>query len=155
MEMLRTWALSVALAALAGGVVRLLAPKGAVEKSVRVVVAVFLLSAFLAPVVTRGGATLDWVFPQLQVPPANHALQHEMARQMQGAIEVELRNRMRHVLDTRGLDGQITLGTSILSDGSIDIVLARVEIPPGGNTTGLAAALRHETGFEVEIVWQS
>jgi len=155
MEVLRTWALTVALAALAGGIVRLLAPKGAVEKSVRVVVAVFLLSAFLSPIVTRGGASLDWVLPQLQAPPANHALQREMAQQMQRAIEIELRNRMRHVLDSRGLDGQIYLSTSILSDGSIDIVLARVEIPHGGNTTGLAAALRHETGFEVEIIWQS
>jgi len=152
MEVFRTWALSIALAALAGGIVRLLAPKGAVEKSVRVVVAVFLLSAFLSPIITHGGASLDWVLPQLQAPPVNHALQQEMARQLQSAIEVELRNGMRTVLDTRGLDGQIYLSTSILSDGSIDIVLARVEIPHASNTTGLAAALRHEVGFDVEIV---
>jgi len=152
METLRTWALTIALAALAGGIVRLLTPKGSVEKSVRVVVAVFLLSAFLSPMFQRNGEGLDWLFPEVPAVTQITPLQLEIARQMQSTVETELTNRMQRVLDTRGLDGQILLNTDILSDGSIEIVTARVTLAQGGGTRGLAAALAAEAGFEVEIV---
>jgi len=155
METLRTWALTVALAALAGGIVRLLAPKGSVEKSVRVVVAVFLLSAFLSPMFSRSGQGLDWVFPEVPAFTQLSALELEIVRQMQGTVETELHNRMQRVLDSRGLLGQILLRTDILSDGSIEIVTAQVILPHGSDIRGLAAALLAETELDVEITWQS
>ena len=152
MEALRTWALTVAIAALAGGIVRLLTPKGSVEKAVRCVVAVFLLSAFLSPMFSRGGVSLDWVFPELVEPPVISALELELMRQVQTAVEAELHGRMERVLVGRNLEGQILLSTDILSDGSIEIVTARLVLPPGSGTGGLVAQLKAETGMDVEIV---
>jgi len=150
-ETLRNWALTVALAALAGGIVRLLTPKGSVEKAVRTVVAVFLLCAFLSPVFNRGGASLDWILPDMAQPPTLASFDREVSRQIQGAVEAELRGRVEGVLAERGLSGQILLGTDILSDGSIEIVTARAVLPPGSSTLGLAARLKAETGLDVEI----
>jgi len=153
MEALRTWALTVALAALAGGIVRLLTPKGSVEKALRTVVAVFLLSAFLSPMFSRGNINLDWILPaELGQAPTLHAFELEIARQIQQAVEVELRGRIKRVLAAQGLDGQILIRTDILSDGSIEIVTAKVMIPPGSDTAGLAAALKADTELDVEIV---
>jgi len=152
MEALRSWALTVAIAALAGGIVRLLSPKGSVEKALRTVVAVFLLSAFLSPMFGRNGVNLDWVLPELAEPPTISALEMEMMRQVQTAVEDELRSRIERVLIARNLEGQILLGTDILSDSSIEIVTAQVVLPPGSATGGLAAAIRAETELDVEIV---
>jgi len=153
MEALRTWALTVALAALAGGIVRLLTPKGSVEKAVRTVVAVFLLSAFLSPMLSRGGVNLDWILPaEFDQAPTLHAFELEIARQVQEAVEAELRSRIERVLAARNLDGQILIRTDILSGGSIEIVTAQVILPPGSDANGLAAALKAEIELDVEIV---
>ena len=150
METLRNWALTVALAALAGGIVRLLTPKGSVQKAVRTVVAVFLLCAFLSPLFNRGKVGLDWILPEEAQAPTLPALELEMARQLQTAVEAELRRRMEGVLAARGVDGQISLRTDILSDGSIEIVTAKAVVR-GGSINGLAAALKAETELDVEI----
>jgi hypothetical protein len=152
MEQLRTWALSVAMAALAGGVVWLLAPKGSVQKALRTLIAVFLLCAFLSPFFTRGGIRLDWILPERQDTPVTPALEDTVARQLKTAVEEEIGGRMQAVLDTRGVAGQIILDTSIWPDGSIEIVTARVLVPPGTDTRGLAAALGAQAGLEVEIL---
>ena len=151
MPTLRTWALSVAMAALAGGVVWLLAPKGSVQKAVRTVVAVFLLCAFLSPFLTRGGVSLDWIMPELLGVPAAPALEETVARQLKTAVEEELRRQILSVLEERGVSGEISLDTSIWPDGSIEIVTAKVVLPPGTGTRGLAAEIKARAGLDVEV----
>ena len=152
MQSLRTWALSIAMAALAGGVVWLLAPKGNVQKALRALIAVFLLCAFLTPFFTRGGIGLDWILPDIQNTPTNPTLEETVARQLKTAVEEEIAKRMQAVLDERKITGQISLDTSILPDGSIEIVTAQVLVPPGMDTRGLAAAIKGQTELDVEII---
>ena len=152
MEALRIWALSVAMAALAGGLVWLLAPKGSVQKALRALISVFLLCAFLSPFFSRGGNGLDWILPDIQNTPALPALEDTVARQLKTAVEEEISKRIDAVLSARGVSGQISLDTSILPDGSIEIVTAEVAMPPGIDTRGLAAAIKAETGLDVKIV---
>lgn len=155
MEALRSWALTVAMAALAGGIVRLLAPKGSVERAVRTVVAVFLLCAFLSPLWNRSGSTLDWILPDEEQTPTLAALDDAVAEQMRTAVEAELQREISETLLLRGVSegtAQILLETDILSDGSINIVTARAVLPSGTDITGLAAALKSQTGVDVEII---
>jgi len=152
MEQLRTWALSVAMAALAGGLMWLLAPKGSVQKALRALIAVFLLCAFLSPFFMRGGINLDWILPDIQSTPVTPALEDTVSRQLKTAVEEEIAGRIQAVLGERSLAGQISLDTSIWPDGSIEIVKAQVLVPPGTDTRGLAAALKAQAGLDVEIV---
>jgi len=152
MESLRAWALSVAMAALAGGLVWLLAPKGSVQKALRTLIAVFLLCAFLSPFFSRGGISLDWVLPDVQITPVTPALEDTVARQLKTAVEEEIARRIDAVLAARHIAGQISLDTSILPDGSIEIVTAQVLVPPGSDTRGLASAIKMETEVDVEII---
>ena len=152
MSSLRAWALSLAMAALAGGLVWLLAPKGSVQKALRALIAVFLLCAFLSPFFARGGIHLDWVLPDMQAAPVTPALEDTVSRQLKTAVEEEIAKRMQAVLEERGLAGQISLDTSIWADGSIEIVTARVLVPPGTDTRGLAAAIKTQAGLDVEVL---
>jgi hypothetical protein len=140
------------MAALAGGVVWLLAPKGNVQKALRTLIAVFLLCAFLTPFFARSGVSLDWILPDIQNTPEIPALEETVARQLKTAVEEEIAKRIQAVLDARGVSGQISLDTSILPDGSIEIVTAEVAMPPGTDTRGLAAAIKAEAGLDVKIV---
>jgi len=156
MEQLRTWVLSVAMAALAGGLVWLLAPKGSVQKALRALISVFLLCAFLSPFFRRGGISLDWILPEISNTPITPALEDTVSRQLKTAVEEEIASRIQSVLDERGVagqtsGGQISLDTSILPDGSIEIVTARVLVPPGTDMRALAAAIQAQAGLDVEI----
>ena len=152
MSTLRTWALSVAMAALAGGLVWLLAPKGSVQKALRTLIAVFLLCAFLSPFFARGGIRLDWILPDTQSTPAIPELEDTVKRQLKTAVEEEIVGRVQAVLDERGLARNIALDTSIWPDGSIEIVTAQVLVPPGADTRELAADIKARAGLDVEIV---
>ena len=152
MEMLRTWTLSVAMAALAGGLVWLLAPKGSVQKALRTLIGVFLLCAFLSPFFQRGGIRLDWILPDIQDAPAIPELEDTVKRQLKTAVEEEIAGRVQAVLDERGLAGKMSLDTSIWPDGSIEIVTAQVLVPPGADTRELAADIKARAGLDVEIV---
>jgi len=152
MSTFRTWALSVAMAALAGGVVWLLAPKGNVQKALRALIAVFLLCAFLMPFFTRSGLNFDWILPDIQSTPGIPALEETVARQLKTAVEEEIAKRIDAVLAARGVAGQISLDTSIWPDGSIEIVTAQVLVPPGTDTRSLAAAIKTQTELDVQII---
>ncbi|MDR0530557.1 MAG: hypothetical protein LBG83_00620 [Oscillospiraceae bacterium] len=149
MDAIRNWALTVALSALAGGIVWLMTPKGSVQKAVRTVVAVFLLCAFLSPLFNgRRGLNLEFL-PEAEATLPN--FDAAVSRQIQAAVETELRARITEVLDRRKISGQIVLATDILPEGSINIATCRVALPPGTDTGGLAAALREAAGLDVEI----
>jgi hypothetical protein len=158
MQTLRDWALTVALSALAGGIVWLLTPRGSVQKAVRTVVAVFLLCAFLSPVFTHAGKPLDWVLPQaVDEVPTILGFDETISKQMQAAVEAELCRRIEQVLEAHGLDlgkTKIIVLTHILSDGSIEIVTAKAAVPVGTDITELKAELKAQTELDVEVEGQ-
>lgn len=49
MEAIRSWALSVTAAAIISAVISLISPSGALEKTVKTIIALFVLLSFLAP----------------------------------------------------------------------------------------------------------
>ena len=153
MEAIRTWALTVALSALAGGIVWLLAPRGTAQKAVRTVTAVFLLCAFLSPLFARRGFDFEWPLPEESAVPTIAGFDEALSKQLQQAVEEELTRRISAVLEERNITGQILVRTDILPDGGINIATAEVTLEQaGGNTSGLGLALRDAAGLEVEIV---
>jgi len=151
MQTIRTWALTIALAALAGGIVWLLAPKGSVQKAVRTVVAVFLLCAFLSPLFDRRGIDFTLLLPEDAAAPTIPGFDETISRQLQSAVEAELIRRISGVLEERKISGQILVRTDILPGGGINIATAKVALPPGTNTSGLKNSLEEAAGTEVEI----
>jgi len=155
MVTIRTWALTVALSALAGGIVWLLAPKGSVQKAVRTVVAVFLLCAFLSPLFARRGMAFEWLPPEEAAAPTIPGFDETVSRQLQKAVEAEIAKRIEAVLESRKISGQILIRTDILPEGGINIATTKVTLPQGTNTSGLGNLLEEAAGLEVEIMLDS
>ena len=151
MQPIRTWMLTIALAALAGGIVWLLVPKGSVQKAVRTVVAVFLLCAFLSPLLNRKGIDFALLLPEESAAPTIPGFDETVSRQLQAAVEQELTRRISGILESQKISGQILVRTDILPDGSINIATAKVTLPAGANTSGLQNKLAEAVGTEVEI----
>jgi len=151
MQTIRAWMLTIALSALAGGIVWLLTPKGSVQKAVRTVVAVFLLCAFLSPLLNRQGIDFAFLLPEEAAAPTIPGFDETVSRQLQSAVEQELTRRIFSVLEEQKISGQILVRTDILPDGGINIATAKVALPAGTNTSGLKKRLAEAAGTEVEI----
>ncbi|MCL2106251.1 MAG: stage III sporulation protein AF [Oscillospiraceae bacterium] len=156
MEAIRAWAVTVAVASLAGGVVWLMAPKGSVRKSLRVVVAVFLVAAFLSPLLSRSSRDFGWALPAEHAMPANQELEAEILRQLRQTVETSIRAQLQAELRKQGVavDTElISVATDILSDGSIEIVSVRVIVPAEAlaRSGELRGDLLAATGLDVTL----
>ncbi|MDR3314740.1 MAG: hypothetical protein LBS96_09870 [Oscillospiraceae bacterium] len=154
LEALRTWAICVAISALAAGILWLLTPKGSVQKALQALIAVFLLCAFLSPLFTQSETTLAWVAPEPQNAPASPELEKTLREQQRRAVEQALTQQAQNVLADRGIEGaEILVQTDILEDGSIEIVTVQAMLPAGDvNPETIRAALRDATGLPLERI---
>ncbi|MDR1733965.1 MAG: hypothetical protein LBR73_03685 [Oscillospiraceae bacterium] len=153
LESLQSWAVSLALAALAGGLVWLLSPKGSVQKSLRTVAAVFLLCAVLQPVFQMGG--IEDLFAGYSQEVLQPQLEAESMKQVQAALEAELEAQIGTLLAEQGIAGaQTEIQTVPVTGGGISIQTARVVLPAGfaDKAADIEAALTDKFGFEIEVV---
>lgn len=64
MELLKQWMISLIFCAIVGAIVNVLSPKGGTERVMKVVVATFLICAFLSPFITGAGIETDFELPE-------------------------------------------------------------------------------------------
>ncbi|MBE6755031.1 MAG: stage III sporulation protein AF [Clostridia bacterium] len=64
MDLLKQWMISLVFCAIIGAVVNILTPKGGTERVMKVVVATFLICAFLSPFITGDGLESDFELPE-------------------------------------------------------------------------------------------
>ena len=155
MAILRQWLLSLTLAALAGALVSLLAPKGATQKALRTVVAVFLLSVLLLPVAQLRGVPLTLPQPQESAVPAQEqALEELLQSQALQAQQTAVSSVLQRALTQEGaIFGQITFVTD--NPNGTRIQITQVQIPLHGACVVSAQELERlvlaETGLNIKI----
>lgn len=64
MDLLKQWMISLVICAIIGAVVNVLSPKGGTERVMKVVVATFLICAFLSPFITGDGLDYNVQLPE-------------------------------------------------------------------------------------------
>lgn len=64
MDLLKQWIISLIICAIVGAVVNILSPKGSIERVMKVVVATFLICAFLSPFISGDGMETDFELPE-------------------------------------------------------------------------------------------
>lgn len=64
MDLLKQWMISLVFCAIIGAVVNILTPKGGTERVMKVVVATFLVCAFLSPFITGDVTDIDAELPE-------------------------------------------------------------------------------------------
>jgi len=160
MEFLRTWMLSVTSAALAGMLVYVLAPKGSTKKAVRMVAAVFFLTAFFLPFGKI--AANDYIFPNLafnessqEIPPKLEALLENQVIQAQQSV---ISQTVNSEFTRRNLPEPETIEfiTDILPDKRIAITGVRIQcaervISADALRTALGKKILEATGIEIQV----
>lgn len=156
MDFIKQWVLSVTFAALAGTLIYLLAPKGATERAMRTVVAVFLIAAIFLPF-----ASLRDI--DLSLPAANELQLERGAKQLEDAVAeralLSAREAVcaviRQELELREIRyGQIVLNMDIQEDTSIGIREAYVELAEGNPVSPqeLEKQLLEATGIDIRVI---
>ncbi len=71
MDFLKQWMISLVFCAIIGAVVNILTPNGGTERVMKVVVATFLICAFLSPFITEHGIDIDAELPEFSENKSN------------------------------------------------------------------------------------
>lgn len=154
-EFLQNWALKIALAALCGGLVWLLSPNGAVQKALRTLAAVFILTAFLQPFFSKPDFLSEFDnVSETQTAPNIPELGTAVQEQLRTTVENQIKEQLKSILARYEIkSGQILVETDILSDNSINIGTVAVQIPKSaaGQATQITAAAETELGLPVTI----
>ncbi|MDR3344266.1 MAG: hypothetical protein LBT21_01525 [Oscillospiraceae bacterium] len=161
MDFLRSWMLSVTAAALAGMLVYILAPKGGTKKAVRMVAAVFFLTAFFLPF---GQITADnFTLPEIAKEDVSHAIPPALEETLQAQVL-----QAQQAVVARAVNAElarqnappperIEFGMDILPDGSIGIIQARIQCAGGAITAdalriALESKIREDAGLDIQVV---
>jgi len=155
MAILRQWLLSLTFAALAGMLVSLLAPKGATQKALRTVAAVFLLAVLFLPAAQLRDIPLT--LPQMQEntsPPQEQNLEALLQAQTLQAQQAAVSGILQRTLLQASTNfGQITFETDN-PDGT-RIQITEAQIPLHSTCTVTAQELERlvltETGIQLKI----
>jgi hypothetical protein len=155
LELFRNWTLQLAIAALCGGLVWLLAPKGSVQKALRTATAIFFLSAFLQPFLHSSDWAAAWEDgARGGTRETAPALENTLNAQRAAAAKDGITRELAAVLDTLEIkDAKIVAETDILEDGSINI--KTVDVLIAADQMHLQAkiheAARTRLGFEIKV----
>lgn len=126
MNALSQWILAVCIAAVTGGLLRMLLPPGSMERTMRWVICVFTLSCLLLPLLQSSG--WEWDFSSLETTgEPNIALAEQVEEQTRYLIERELLSKVQDVVEAEGAKlTKFHLNTD--SEGGSGIDITQVEV---------------------------
>ena len=144
METVKQWALSVAVSAVAGAITLMLAPEGALNKSVRTAVSLFLIAAMLTPFV-KGIDVSDFSFPEAEYEQTD--LTDAVSEQMKAAVKTKI----TEILDDCGIK-PIEINIDISVDEE-QMRIEKIEITAfdGGDRATAENRIKAEIGADVKI----
>lgn len=144
METVKQWALTVAVSAVAGAITLMLAPEGALNKSVRTAVSLFLIAAMLTPFV-KGIDVSDFSFPEAEYEQTD--LTDAVSEQMKAAVKTKI----TEILDDCGIK-PIEINIDISVDEE-QMRIEKIEITAfdGGDRATAENRIKAEIGADVKI----
>ena len=131
MEALQSWALCIVFSAVGALLVHALSPKGATEKAMRVMIALFLLSAILSPFLSGKGIkftmpVLDSGNAEDQMEAALEKVNLSLAEQARREIEEKAQQALAEI----GIPGaEIQVDMDIADDSIISITELKIFLP--------------------------
>jgi len=129
MSDVKVWAFSICVAAVVGGIVTMVVPKGKMEKAVKVVVGIFFLSCVVMPLATRmpdigeiyageAQGEIDRIYDQMQ---------QVVTDQKKSQVEIYLKDSVTAILAERRIELEnFSVSYTIGEDSSISI--SQVEV---------------------------
>lgn len=155
MEALQSWALCIVFSAVGALLVHTLSPRGATEKAMRVMVALFLLSAILSPFLTGKGISLnmpaqDSGKTEDRMDAALEKVNRSLAEQVRRSMEEQARGALAQIGIT---DAEIQVDMDIAGDSVISITELKIFLPHthGGEERLIQDQLEQSLGCPVTV----
>ena len=147
MQAVKEWAVGMCAAAIAGAVVKVLTPSGSLEKSVKTVVAVFLLCAMILPFCGSKTASQRYISTDFdEAELTEQALNNEISRQ----TAQYLKNSIEKILDKNGISyGDVVIDME-LKDETVSVGKITV-IYPDTDARTVQTIIKKELGAEVSV----
>ena len=145
METVRQWALTVAISAVAGAVILMLAPDGAVNKSVRTAVSLFLIVAMMSPFV-KGVDISDF-----NILAAEEYEQPDLTEAAAEQLKYAIKAKITEILADCGIKpNRINIDISV--DGeNMTIENIQIAAEKSDNLTTAENRIKAEVGADVKI----
>ena len=96
MDIIRSWVTGVTAAAIIGAIVLALTPGGAVEKSVKTVVSVFLISSMILPLVKAENVNLDFKIDEGQTVTQNEEIVKSLVEHFKEKLELSINETLNN-----------------------------------------------------------
>ena len=96
MDIIRSWVTGVTAAAIIGAIVLALTPGGAVEKSVKTVVSVFLISSMILPLVKAENVNLDFKIDEGQTVTQNEEIVNSLVEHFKEKLELSINETLNN-----------------------------------------------------------
>lgn len=160
MDGLQQWAFSICASVLIAGVFSILAPKGSMEKLLRLVVSVFLIMALFSPFIKSGKLTLpsfseqDAAGQYEDAKDLEQAINEQMAKQMEASIK----GQITACLKKNGADGaKVRVSMDIDSDGRIKMneIMILISDSDRAKRQEIRQAVKNELGLNVTVLLES
>lgn len=153
MDAIRSWGICVVVCVLAAAVIQLFFPNIEKDKSVRILISIFLLSAVLSPFISGRGAEIE--LPELQADSASEQLEQMNARINQ-SLESQAQTRLEEaalevLAEFEVTDADIQVSTDILDDGHIQIDEIIISSSSPADWTEISERVEEATGCPVRI----
>ena len=142
MDFIKNWAFAVSAAAIAGAVVLMLAPDGALNKSVRTAVSLFLIISMLSPFVN--GVDLPSFSLDAEMPS-----EIDMSEAVAEQLEVSLRAKITEILSVYGINAE-KINIDISAEDET-LTVNKIEIIADGSTQEAEKRIKDEIGADVKI----
>jgi len=150
MGAIKAWVLSVAISSLVSGIVYMLAPKGSLQKIVRVAIFTFIISSSLSPLLTDR-PDLDFRLPELEYASSK---ENDLIDKITESMETVVVKNMNRILKSIGVDdASIKINTDKNGDNSISITETVITVKPEyiDLSQEIKLRIKNELGYDVRV----
>ncbi|NLB36493.1 MAG: hypothetical protein GX824_04235 [Clostridiales bacterium] len=155
MDDIRKWALCVTLCTFVGVIIYILSPKGALDKTMKTIISLFIIAALLSPFINGEGISLEQLSTIDSIDTQKKTeIESLINEQVKQCVINAAREEIKAILKENNIDGgQILIITDINDAGSIIIKEAQVKIPSRYNadTHSLSVEISKKMGFEIKV----
>lgn len=153
-DTLKQWAVSLIICAIGGTVISLLSPRGSMEKTLRAVIGIFVVSAICTPLLKFGKTELR--LPAFAADAAEICVEADnLLEQTEKACKETVGRVVSDVMASAKIDGY-EVETNVDIDENYCIIIQSIYVTldseNSGSAAGIKAELQKRLGVPVEII---
>lgn len=148
METIHSWALGLCSAAVIGSVAAVLSPSGTLEKSVKTVIAVFIICAVVLPFFKENFALHSYLSTDFD---NSDSVCESIGSEVCSQTEKYFKNAVSEILERNGISCRDMIIQIETEDDTVNVKSVTV-VSPDKDTDTVKSILKNEAGIDADVV---